>query len=90
MKREVELVQGFLVGQGRGAQRILKSASFADAEFFLQQEVNKIQIAHLVGLGAPDELGDGLGKMAQAQRCRGGFDAVGGQLVHRFSLAASA
>ena len=67
-----------------------RAKSLSDAEFFLQHQVNKVQVAHLVGLGPPDERGDDLGEMSQAQRCRGGFDAVGGQLARRFSFAASA
>jgi hypothetical protein len=90
LEREVELVEGLLMRQGGGAQRVLESASFADAEFFLQQQVDEVQVAHLVGLRAPAEVGDGLGEMSQTQRGGGGFDPVGGQLAHGFSFAASA
>jgi hypothetical protein len=82
LEREVELVQGSLVGQCGGAQRVVEAASFADAEFFLKQQIDEVQVAHLVGFGAPGEVGDGLGEMTEAQRGGGGFDPVGGQLAH--------
>jgi hypothetical protein len=68
----------------------VKPAFFADAEFFLQEQVKKVEVAHLVGLGASGEISDGLGEMAQPQSCGGGLDPIGGQLAHWASFAASA
>ena len=81
LEREVELVQGLVVRQPGQLQRVAEPAAFAQPEFFLEHQVDEVEVAHLGGLGAVDELGDGVGQVGQAEPGGVVTDPVGGQLL---------
>ena len=75
-----------MVRQPGQLQRVAEPAALTQPDLFFQQQVDEVEVAHLRGLGALDELGDGLGEMGQAELGGVGSDPVGGQGAHRSSL----
>jgi hypothetical protein len=78
LEGEVELVQRFVVGQPGQFQGVAEPAALPHPDFFFEQQVDEVEVAHLRGLGAFDELGDGLGEMGEAELGGVGSDPVGG------------
>ena len=89
LKREVELVEGFVVRQPGQFQSVAEPAALAQADLFLEEQVDEVEVAHLGGLGAVDELGDGVGQVGQAEPGGVVTDPVGGQPAHEFSFVVS-
>lgn len=74
-----------VVGQPGQLQRVAEPAALAQSEFFFQEEVDEVEVAHLGGLGPFDQLGDDIGDVAQAESGGMVTDPVGGQSAHRVS-----
>ena len=83
LEREVEGVQRLVVRQPGQFQCVAEPAALAEPDFFLEQEVDEVEVAELTGFGAVDELGEGVGEVGEAEAGGVGADPVGGQLVHR-------
>jgi hypothetical protein len=87
LEGEVELVQRLVVRHPRQLQRVAEPAPFTQAELFLEQEVDEVEVAHLSGLGAVHELGDHLGQVGQPEPGGVVADPVGGQTAHWRTLS---
>jgi len=87
LEREVEVVQALVVRQPGQLQCVAEPAALAQAEFFFEEEVDEVEVAHLRGLGAFDELGDDLGEVGQSEFGGMVADPVGGQAAHERSPA---
>ena len=59
-------------------QGVAEAAALAQSDFFFEQQVDEVEVAHLRGFGTLDELGDGLGEMGQAELGGVVADPVGG------------
>jgi hypothetical protein len=75
-----------VVRQPGQLQRVAEPAAFAEADLFLQQQVDEIEVAQLAGLGTIDKLGQGVGEMGQAEPGRVVSDPVSGQGAHGSSF----
>jgi hypothetical protein len=71
-----------VVRQLRQAQPGAEAAVVADGEFFLQEQVEEVEIAHRVGVSAFGRLVQGAGQMRQAELGGAGPDAAGDQFSH--------
>ena len=67
LEREVELVDRLVVRQPGQLERVAEPAPFAQAEFFLEDQVDEVEVAQVVGLGAGGQLGGGVGQVGQAR-----------------------
>jgi hypothetical protein len=52
LEGEVERVEAFVVGQAGEFERGAEPASFAQADLLAQEQVDELEVAHAVGLGA--------------------------------------
>src|SRR3954454_13095572 len=55
---------------------------FPQAELLFEEQVDEVEVAHLAGLGAFDELGDDVGQVGQSEPGGVVADPVGGQTAH--------
>jgi hypothetical protein len=62
----------------------------ADGEFFFQDQVQEVQVAHLGGVSPFHMAGERLGQVRQAELGRGGPDPCGDQLAHALSFGSAA
>jgi hypothetical protein len=83
LEGEVEGVQALVVGQARQLEGVGEAAAFADADFFFQDQVEELQVAHGLGLGPGDQGVEVLAQMRQVQPLGVLTDAGGDQLAHR-------
>ena len=49
LERKVELVEGLVVGQPGEFHGVAEPAAFSEAELFLEQEVDEVEVPHLPG-----------------------------------------
>ena len=66
-------------------KRVAEPAALAQPDLFLQEQVDEVEVAHLRGFGAVDELGEGVGEVGEAEPGGVGADPVGGQGAHQGS-----
>ena len=86
MEREVELVEGFVVWQPGQPQRVAEPAALAQSDFFFEEQVDEVQVAHLAGFSPLDELGEGVGEVGESEPGGVVADPVSGQGAHGFSF----
>ena len=67
LEGEVELLKGLVVRQPGQPQGVAEPAALADPEFLTQEQVQEVEVAHLVGLSTGDELADALQPKAHNQ-----------------------
>ncbi len=65
-------------------------ALLADGEFFFQDQVEEVQVAHLGGVGPFHMAGERLGQVRQAEPGRRDADPCGDQLAHVLSFGSVA
>jgi hypothetical protein len=82
LEREVELVDGFVVGQAGELQCVAEPASLTQAEFLFQEQVDEFEVAEAVGLCAGDEGVDGLAEVGQPEAGGVATDPGGDQFTH--------
>jgi hypothetical protein len=63
-----------------------EAALFTDGEFFFQDQVEEVEVGHLVGVGPADVLGQRLSQVGQAELGGGRADPGDDQLAQRMSL----
>jgi hypothetical protein len=83
LEGEVEGVQALVVGQPRQLQGVVEAAAFAQADFFFQDQVEEVQVAHGGLLGPGDERVEVAGEVGQAQAVGVFADAGSDQFTHR-------
>jgi hypothetical protein len=86
LESEVELFQRFVVWQPGQLQRVAEPPALAQSDFFFEEQVDEVQVAHLAGFSPLDELGEGVGEVGESEP--GGVvpDPVSGQGAHEFSF----
>ena len=82
LEGEVVVVEGLVVRQPRQAQPGAEPAFVADGEFLLQHQVEEVEVAHRVSVGAFRQVVQGAGQVRQAELRGAGLDAAGDQLSH--------
>ena len=82
LEREVEVLEGLVVGQPRQLQGRPQSSSFAESEFLAEQQVDEVAVAHGVGLGASDEVFEVLSEVREPETGGVVVDAGGHQFTH--------
>jgi hypothetical protein len=80
---KVEAVQALVVGQARQLEGVGEAAAFPDADLFLQDQVEELQVAHGLLLGAGDQLVQVLAQVGEVKPLGVLADAGGDQLAHR-------
>ena len=90
LEGEVELLEGLVVGQPGQLQRGAEPAPFAQAEFFAEDGVDELAVAHAVGLGAVDEQVEVLGQVREPESGGVGLDPGVDQLAHAAPTSGSA
>ena len=83
LEGEVEAVQALVVGQPGQLQGVAEAAAFAHADFFFEEEVEEVQVAHGGLLGPGDQRVEVLGEMGQPEPFGVLADAGGDQFAHR-------
>jgi hypothetical protein len=83
LEGEIELLQGLVVGQPGQLERVAEPAGLAQPELLLEQQVEEVQVAHALALGAGGELVDDLAEVGQPEPAGVAADPGGDQLVHR-------
>lgn len=87
LEREVVVVQRLVVRQLRDPQTGAEAAVFTDGEFFGENQVDEVEVAHLGLVGPLGVLGQGVGQVRQAQLAGRVADAGGDQLAQDDSFA---
>jgi hypothetical protein len=86
LEREIELVQRFVVWQPGQLQRVAEPAALAQSDFFFEEQVDEVEVAHLAGFSPLDELGEGVGEVGKSEPGGVAPDPVSGQGAHEFSF----
>ncbi len=87
LERKVVVVQCFVVWQLRDPQAGAEAAVVTDGEFFGENQVAEVEVAHLCFVGPLSVLSQGLGQVGQAQLAGRVADAGGDQLAQDDSFA---
>jgi hypothetical protein len=82
LEGEVEGVQPLVVGQPRQLEGVAEPAALAQADFFLEHQVQEVQVAHGLLLGPADQAVQALGQVSKPQPLGVLADAGGDQLAH--------
>jgi hypothetical protein len=90
LEGEVELVEGFVVWQPGQPQRVAEPPALAQSDFFLEEQVDEVQVAHLAGFSPLDELGEGVGEVGESEPGGVVADPVSGEGAHEFSFGLAA
>jgi hypothetical protein len=83
LEGEVEAVQALVVGQPRQLEGVAEAAALAQADFFFQDQVEEVEVAHGGLLGPGDQGVEVAGEVGQPQAVGVLTDAGGDQLTHR-------
>jgi hypothetical protein len=82
LEGEVEGVQALVVGQAGQLQGVAEAAALADADLFLEDQVEEVEVAHRLPFGPVDQAVQALGQVGQAEPFGVVADAGGDQLAH--------
>jgi hypothetical protein len=86
LEREIELVQRFVMWQPGQLQRVAEPAALAQSDFFFEEQIDEVEIAHLAGFSPLDELGECVGEVGESESGGVAPDPVSGQGAHEFSF----
>jgi hypothetical protein len=82
LEGEVEGVQALVVRQAGQLQGVVEPAAFAHADFFLQEQVEEVQVAHGGLLGPGEGRVEVAGEVGEVEPFGVLADAGGDQLAH--------